>query len=214
MKIDLTGCGKSYNRRWLFRDLTCSFQNTESWALLGPNGSGKSTLSLLLCGQVWPTEGSITWKLQDKAIAPEQLFAHIALASPALELPEEFTFRELLDLQGRIKPFLVTDVADVAKSLCDFDDKILDKPVYAYSSGMKQRVKLVLAALCDTPLLILDEPLTNLDTAGFRTYERIIEQYTQHRLVIVASNREDEYGFCNNRLRITPGAGVEVGSFV
>ena len=211
MKIDLKGCGKSYNRRWLFRDLSCNFQSSESWALLGPNGSGKSTLSLLLCAQVWPTEGTVTWSFKDKAIAPESLFSYVSLASPAMELPEEFTFRELLELQGRIKPFLVEQVAEVAKALCDFDNRVLDKPVYAYSSGMKQRVKLVLAALCDTPLLLLDEPLTNLDAAGFHTYEKIIQEYTQHRLVIVASNREDEYGFCKNTLRIVPGGGVELG---
>lgn len=211
MKIDLNGCGKSYNRRWLFRDLSCNFQSSESWALLGPNGSGKSTLSLLLCAQVWPTEGTATWTFNNKVVAPENLFSYVALASPAMELPEEFTFRELLELQGRIKPFLVDQVAEVAKALCDFDNKVLDKPVYAYSSGMKQRVKLVLAALCDTPLLLLDEPLTNLDAAGFHTYEKIIQEYTQHRLVIVASNREDEYGFCKNILRIVPGGGVELG---
>lgn len=211
MKIDLNGCGKSYNRRWLFRDLSCNFQSSESWALLGPNGSGKSTLSLLLCAQVWPTEGTVSWSFKDKVIAPENLFSYVALASPAMELPEEFTFRELLELQGRIKPFLAEQVAEVAKALCDFDNKVLDKPVYAYSSGMKQRVKLVLAALCDTPLLLLDEPLTNLDAAGFHTYEKIIQEYTQHRLVIVASNREDEYGFCKNTLRIVPGGGVELG---
>jgi ABC-type multidrug transport system ATPase subunit len=153
----------------------------------------------------------VTWSFKDKAIAPESLFSYVSLASPAMELPEEFTFRELLELQGRIKPFLVEQVAEVAKALCDFDNRVLDKPVYAYSSGMKQRVKLVLAALCDTPLLLLDEPLTNLDAAGFHTYEKIIQEYTQHRLVIVASNREDEYGFCKNTLRIVPGGGVELG---
>ena len=61
---------------------------------------------------------------------------------------------------------------------------------------MKQRVKLAQAIFADTPILLLDEPCTNLDQAGVEQYRGWMEQYSKNRLVIVASNDEREYFFC------------------
>ena len=66
---------------------------------------------------------------------------------------------------------------------------------------MKQRVKLVLAILTDTPVLLLDEPCSNLDNDGVSWYKTIIDKYASNRLVIVASNEhEEEYFFCQSKL--------------
>lgn len=202
MRITLENCGKSYNRQWLFRNLSCTLQQGEKWAFLGSNGSGKSTLTLILAAQVWPTEGSIKWETQGKNIDPSQVFSHIALASPALELPEEFSLKEMVDMQGRLKPFSIVNPLEAIAQLCEFNAKTLVKPVANFSSGMKQRVKLCLAAMAQTPILVLDEPLTNLDKAGAVVFEKILENYTQNRLLVIASNRQDEYGICDKFLTI------------
>lgn len=201
MKITLENCGKSFNRKWLFKNVDCTLQAGEKWAILGSNGSGKSTFCLMLCGQVWPTEGNIQW-LQEVAISPDKVYALIALASPALELPEEFNFNELIEIHKTVKPFSTDQPKEAIAALCGFDQKTMSKALYTYSSGMKQRAKLALAALSQTPILLLDEPLTNLDRAGSKVYENIITQYCSNRLVVIASNREEEYDFCENKMEI------------
>lgn len=68
---------------------------------------------------------------------------------------------------------------------------------------MKQRVKLCAALLGNHPLVILDEPLTNLDKAGELVYQTLISEYLGKRALIVASNRDDEWrSYCNSSYTI------------
>lgn len=71
------------------------------------------------------------------------------------------------------------------------------KQIRYFSSGMKQRVKLAQAIFSDTPLLLLDEPCTNLDTDGIQLYLGLIKSHAVGKLVIVSSNDKQEYAFCD-----------------
>jgi ABC-type multidrug transport system ATPase subunit len=68
---------------------------------------------------------------------------------------------------------------------------------------MKQRVKLAQAVFSDVPVVLLDEPCTNLDDAGVSLYKKLIDDYCKKRMVIVSSNDHHEYDFCSNKLNIT-----------
>jgi ABC-type multidrug transport system ATPase subunit len=68
---------------------------------------------------------------------------------------------------------------------------------------MKQRLKLAQAFFSDTKVLLLDEPTSNLDKRGISLYLQLIKQYSNNRLVIICSNDETEYSFCNEKLEIT-----------
>ncbi len=65
---------------------------------------------------------------------------------------------------------------------------------------MKQRIKLAQAVFSNAPVLLLDEPCTNFDEAGYEIYYNLIEHYCKNRLVIISSNNEKEYNFCNKHL--------------
>jgi ABC-type multidrug transport system ATPase subunit len=67
---------------------------------------------------------------------------------------------------------------------------------------MKQRLKLAQAFFSNTPVLLLDEPTTNLDADGIALYHKLIENYTDGKLVIVSSNDTQEYDFCGEVIRI------------
>jgi ABC-type multidrug transport system ATPase subunit len=72
-----------------------------------------------------------------------------------------------------------------------------DNRLEVFSSGMKQRLKLALAIMSESKLLLLDEPLTNLDEKGKKWYLNTIEEFTLNRTIIVCSNHQkDEYAFC------------------
>jgi len=78
-----------------------------------------------------------------------------------------------------------------------------NKLIKYFSSGMKQRLKLALAFCADTPMLMLDEPTSNLDTQGIDWYLSLVEKFSENRLTIICSNQEHEYSFCDNRLSIS-----------
>ena len=71
-----------------------------------------------------------------------------------------------------------------------------------FSSGMKQRLKLGLAFYTDTPLLMLDEPTSNLDAQNISWYKEEVSKQIGKRLLIVASNQAEEYEFCKHLIRL------------
>ena len=77
------------------------------------------------------------------------------------------------------------------------------KVIRLFSSGMKQRVKLVLALLSDVPLILLDEPTMNLDAAGTGWYLELVREFMEGRTILVCSNlQQQETAFCTEKLFI------------
>ena len=78
-----------------------------------------------------------------------------------------------------------------------------NKQLKYYSSGMKQRVKLGLALLSDTPFVLLDEPTSNLDSKAIDWYKQLVEEHKSGRIIIVCSNdQKDEFSFCSEQLNV------------
>ncbi len=199
MQIILTNTGKRFNREWIFRNLSYQFTAPKKYAITGANGSGKSTLLQVIAGAVSFNEGSVTLQNEKAIIPAEQFFNHIAIAAPYLELIEEMTANELLGFHASFKPLLVPKKE--ALQMVNLS-AAADKQVRYYSSGMKQRLKLAQAFFSNTPVLLLDEPLTNLDAEGIALYRQLIEKYAGGRLVIISSNDKQEYDFCEEVIRI------------
>lgn len=201
MKITLEHIGRRYNREWIFRDLNTSFLQGSSYAVLGRNGSGKSTLLQLIAGSLTPSEGTVSYYDAGKPVDGNNIFNHISIAAPYLELIEEFTLSELIDFHFSFKTYRKELDAKAVIELLGFE-RSKNKPLKYFSSGMKQRSKLALAFCADTPVLLLDEPTSNLDAEGVSWYLNLISGFAQDRLVIVCSNQEHEYSFCGSHIHI------------
>jgi ABC-type multidrug transport system ATPase subunit len=201
MEVRLENLGKRYRHEWIFRGISQTLSQPHSVAITGPNGSGKSTLMRILAGHLSPSNGKITFSRQGQALDPDKVYQHVSFASPYMELIEEFRLEEAIRFHQQFKPFL--NEMDLDKFL-----EILGLPVARgreiryFSSGMKQRLKLLLAILSDTPLLLLDEPTTNLDRQGMQWYHKLIQQYGNNRLIIVASNIPEDFRFCTQEINI------------
>jgi ABC-type multidrug transport system ATPase subunit len=201
MKITLENIGRRFNREWIFSKVDYEFATGGRYAILGANGSGKSTLLQVIAGSLSPSEGQISYSDDEKTIDVEHIFQHISLAAPYLELIEELTLTELAEFHFRFKKHLPgTDIKTLIE-LLGFE-KARSKPLRNFSSGMKQRVKLALALCSDTPILLLDEPTANLDKQGIRWYLELVELFSANRLVIVCSNQEHEYQFCDDYIQL------------
>ena len=203
MTISLSDLGKRFNRDWIFRRLTYEFSAGNSYALIGPNGSGKSTLLQVIGGALFFNEGAVRYIDNTKqAIEDELIYKEVALAAPYLELIEEMTGQELLDFQQSFKPFIKEKNSFSILQEVGLNDAA-HKEIRYYSSGMKQRLKLAQSFFCDTPVLLLDEPCTNLDQNGIELYQRLLSLYTENRIVIIASNDPVEYRFCQHQLLLS-----------
>lgn len=202
MKIMLQNAGKKYNREWIFRNLDYTFNAGQSYAITGPNGSGKSTLLQVIASSTNTSEGNLFFGYNDEQkIELENIHQHTALAAPYLELIEEMSAVEFLDFHSIFKP-LIKDIS-VQEILEEVElSKAAQKQIRLYSSGMKQRLKLAQAIFSDTPILLLDEPCTNLDAQGYSLYHNLIKKYCTQKLIIVSSNDINEYKFCTAQLNI------------
>jgi len=187
MTIQLIDIGKRFNNEWIFRHVNHVFQPASVTAILGPNGSGKSTLLQCAAGYIVPSEGKLAYQHDSVAIEVESIFRHIAIASPYLQLNESLTLKEVIELQGKFKLFTNNLSAAEIIELSGLENAA-NKPLKNFSSGMKQRTRLVLAILSKSQILFLDEPLSNLDKAGENWYLNLMEKYTSGKTTVICSN--------------------------
>ncbi len=201
MKISFQQVSKRYRYDWIFKGVDYRFEEGRSYAITGPNGSGKSTLLKIICGHLTPSKGKVEFLKNEKKVAPEEVYSEVSYAAPYIELIEEFTLLEALDFHQKFKPFRQGLGTPEALDLLAFS-KAANKEIRHFSSGMKQRLKLLLALCSDTPVLLLDEPTTNLDRQGMDWYRQLVDRFAAGRLTVVASNVDIDFDFCEERLDI------------
>src|ERR1700709_1668785 len=105
MKITLQNIGRRFNREWIFRGVDYTFSDNGSYAILGPNGSGKSTLLQVLNGSLAPSVGKLNYTFNNAEVDASDVYQHLSLAAPYLELIEEFTLSEVIDFHFQFKAY-------------------------------------------------------------------------------------------------------------
>ncbi|MBK8341333.1 MAG: ABC transporter ATP-binding protein [Flavobacteriales bacterium] len=215
MEVVVHQVTKAFGREVVLRGVSHTFASGSRTALLGPNGSGKSTLLQVVAGVLAPTSGAVSHGLNGMALDPEAVYRHVAIAAPYLGLYEDLSLREVIGFHQRFKPLLPgIGLSELARIV--YLQRDLEKPVRHFSSGMKQRLKLALAILSDTPLLLLDEPCSNLDAEAVAWYGELLSQNLGARTLLVASNRQaSETALCRAVLdleRSAAGSGTGTGT--
>jgi ABC-type multidrug transport system ATPase subunit len=199
--IQVKNASKRFHNEWIFKNLDLELSSGDTLAITGGNGSGKSTLLKCLSGAIPLTSGTIQYQAGSTQISEEHWFRSLALATPYLELPEEFTLSEVINFHFQFKSPLQnrtnTEILEVLGL-----EKHKSKAISQFSSGMKQRVKLALAIFSEVPFLLLDEPTTNLDTQGLSWYLKLIQQYSPGRILVICSNDPREYDFCEKKITL------------
>ncbi len=201
MNITLLNTGKRFNREWIFRHCSYTFISGKNYAITGPNGSGKSTLLQVIAGATLHNEGTIEYNDGQRTTNNEKHYSNISIAAPYLELIEEMTAKEMLAFHSKFKPLIQSLAIEEMLKIVGLE-KAVNKQLRYFSSGMKQRLKLAQAFFSNTPVLLLDEPTTNLDADGIALYQSLVSNYTKDKLVIVSSNVKEEYGFCEEVIEI------------
>ncbi|MEY2899130.1 MAG: hypothetical protein RL138_1183 [Bacteroidota bacterium] len=195
MKVQLIDVAKRFNKEWIFKGVNLTLEANKIYGLTGANGSGKTTLLSILSHFVAPTEGEINYELGSES----DLRQSISVASPAISLLEEMSVLEAIEFHAHYKPFRNSLNAKAVIQLLGFE-KHQNKLLRELSTGMKQRVKLVLAILSQSEILLLDEPGSNLDAAGFEFWKGLLKNNSKDRIVVIASNDEQDLAICDQRL--------------
>lgn len=201
MHIELKDIAKKFNREWIFKDVNLNIPDSSKLAILGSNGSGKSTLLQIILGSLSPSKGSIHYSLSNTSIEKEIAYKYFSIASPYLELVEEMTLTEMLDFHFSFKKRKNNIHNEALIELVGLQ-KSAHKEIRNYSSGMKQRVKLLLAMMSDVECILLDEPCSNLDQQGIKWYHQLLADHLDNRTIIICSNQEYEYTICDKHLNI------------
>jgi len=191
VKILVENLGKRFNREWIFKKLTYDFA-PGVYAVAGPNGSGKSTLLQTLWGQMPASTGTIKYELEGRDVPVEEIFKQIAIATPYMELIEEFTLLEMIKFHFKFKKAKQNKTAEELMEDMELTHA-RDKFISNFSSGMRQRLKLALAFYSEAEVLFLDEPTTNLDQKATAWYLKNLSQIPPDCLIFIASNLEQDY---------------------
>lgn len=191
VEIRIRDLGHDYDGRTVFRSINFDFGG-DALAVTGPNGSGKSTLMRIIAGLLTPAWGRVDL-LIDGAVAPRSALRHaVGLAAPDLPLYAELSTREnLMFLTAARAGRADRDATEKALARLGLLDRA-DDPVGELSSGLRRRACLAAAIVHSPPLLLLDEPCTNLDEDGIRAVRSVMQDHRRRGTLVVATNESRE----------------------
>lgn len=200
--LELQNVAMSYGRRALFGQISCRVEVGETLVVTGANGAGKSTLLRIIAGLTRPDSGEVRWTATEGAALsdPQERMRHLGYAAPDVQVYAELTGQENLELFARLRGVaLESEMAQVGLPSARGRDLVA-----AYSSGMRQRLKLAVSLLGAPPLLVWDEPTATLDERGKERVEIILAAHrTRGGVAVLATNESGEAGrWATQRLAI------------
>jgi heme exporter protein A len=199
VSLKAEGIQKVFNRRKIFSGISFAVKESDAMSITGRNGSGKSTLVKIIAGVLAPTSGALTVAVGEKVVSAADRHRYIGFVSPYLQLYDEFTGVENLELFCQIRG-IDADIHGLLEKVNLHARK--NDLLRTYSSGMRQRLKYAFALIHRPPVLLLDEPTSNLDSEGKATVHRIVEEQRSNGIVIIATNDEEDRALCNHEIHL------------
>ena len=184
--ISAAGVTIRYGKKTLFEDVSIKFKEGCRYGLIGANGSGKSTLLQVIYGLIEPNSGEVLVN-DSKNFIESNIFSY---TSPAMLLPTEFTISELHGYYLQLNKLKI-GLDDFLNRL-EIEEKQWKKTIKYFSSGQLQKLKTAFCLFSESPVLLLDEPLTNMDKKGELWFESIIKEIQSQKIMIFAGNTDSE----------------------
>ena len=199
-----------YGMKTIFRGVEFSLSPGDSLVIAGANGAGKSTLLRILAGLVRPSRGQVSLRTPDgnSAVvgvqegAADEMALYTGLSSPDIQLYGELTALENLRFYARLRglpaarEFVLASLERVGLR------ERADDRVGSFSTGMKQRLRLLFAIQHQPFLLLLDEPGSNLDSVGRDFTAAIANDQRRHGVLVLATNDPEELQLCSQILQL------------
>ena len=176
---------KSYGKVQAVKGISMRVEQGEIFGFLGPNGAGKTTTIRCMLDVIRPTSGTLRVLGLDAQRDKMELHQRIGYLPGDVRLPGQMTGKQIIDYFSRLQgltPVLLDDL--VAR----FDVE-MKRPLKSYSKGMRQKIGVVLAFMCDPQVLILDEPTSGLDPLLQRTFnEFLLQEQARGKTIFMSSH--------------------------
>lgn len=201
--VRFDGVVKRFGRQRVLAGVSGELRPGQVLVVSGPNGSGKSTLLNILAGLLRPSRGEVRFLDGDTALPRQDWYPRLGVAAPDMALYEELSALENLRLFARLRggsegdAFLAALLEELGLATAHHH-----KMLGAFSSGMRQRVKLAQAALHRPAVLLLDEPSANLDEDGHRRVGTLVDRLKPATAIAVATNDPREMAWGDAKIEL------------
>ena len=209
--IELEGVEKSYGDFEVLKGIDFTVEEGEIFGILGPNGVGKTTLFQTVLGLLCADAGTIK-------IKGEEHNQSKAIKEKIGYLPSDISFYEGMTARQNLEFF--TELAGTDPDLEDLLELVdlqddADRPVKAFSTGMKKRLGIAQSMIKDPEIIIYDEPTTGLDPQGKRVFKDLVRKVNRERgkTVIISSHITTEIDtLCDRFAILSDGKVVTSGT--
>jgi ABC-type multidrug transport system ATPase subunit len=202
--ISIEHVGKRFGRVQALRDISLQIDPGERVAFVGSNGSGKTTLLRALLG-LSRTSGRIRIGGHDVALHPELALAHVAYV-PQIAPPLEAPVSEVVGAYAALRGIALHQVAEQAAVMGLSLAELARVRFRDLSGGMKQKLLAAMALATSAPILVCDEPTSNLDAAARQAFFGALERRGPGSILVLCSHREEEvHGFVERVIELRDG---------
>jgi len=162
--------------RHILRDVSFGVRAGEFLKITGPNGVGKTTLLRIVCGLLPAENGTVEWRGKVVRSTNDDFHLEMAYLGHLNSLKADLTSRENLHFLAGLRQSLTASDVDAALDRVGILSRG-DLPARSLSAGQKRRLALARLLLAGATLWVLDEPVTNLDTAGVGLVEDLVREH-------------------------------------
>lgn len=200
--ISLKNVSKSYKGLTLFQNVNLDIEKGSICGIVGPNGSGKSVLFKMICGFVFPDEGSIVVdgvEIGRSKRFPDNIGIIIDRPGYIANKTGFQNLKELAMIRGKISDEKIAETMEKVGLQPQAKQKVKH-----YSLGMKQKLAIAQAIMEDQQILILDEPFNALDAESVNNIRHLLLSFkSEGRTILLTShNQEDIDILCDRVFRI------------
>jgi heme exporter protein A len=203
VRLSASDLSRQFDRRPVLAGTTFEVSGGECLAVTGSNGAGKSTLLRIVAGLLSPTGGTVRLEVDGAVVRAADRPRSIGYMAPDLQPWSELSARENLHSLARIRgvKHLAAGALDDLEAM-GLPRKLHGAPAGTLSTGQRQRLKLAMATLGAPPLLLLDEPGSNLDADGRAVVARVVRNARERGAVLLATNDPDEAALAERCLEL------------
>lgn len=188
MKLEIFDFSKSFDKKEIFNDVNFSFESGKIYGLIGRNGIGKTTFFNCLNEDLPINSGK--FYLEDEFGKSELTSRDIGYVTSTPVIPEFLTAREFLDFYIEINKDRIKDLKDIDYylDLVKISKEDCDKLMKDFSHGMKNKMQILINIISNPKIILLDEPLTNLDVVVQDDLKKLFKKLKKDHIIIFSTH--------------------------
>lgn len=188
MRLVIENLSKAFGKKEILKNIDYSFDQGIVYALLGRNGVGKTTLFSLISEQLKKDSGKVY--LEEDGKREEINFKDVFFMIAEPDLPKFLTGREFIKFFIEANSDRIKDKKKLEDyfSIVDFDINDADRLIQDYSTGMKNKLQMLMFLIVRPKVILMDEPLTSLDVVVQLEMKKIIRKIRDEHIIILSTH--------------------------